>query len=77
MISEKVKKMVAEQLCVPIEKVKDNAKFVEDLGADSLDLVEMLTALEDEFGIRISDEEALKMTTIAEAIKVVESKQKK
>lgn len=76
MIAEKVKKLVAQQLNQPLEKVTDNARLIEDLGADSLDIMEMLMALEDDFGISIADNETSQMTTISGVIKVVESKQK-
>ena len=67
-VEERVKKIVAEQLGVKEEEVKDEASFVEDLGADSLDTVELVMALEEEFETEIPDEEAEKITTVKEAI---------
>lgn len=67
-IAERVKKIVVEQLGVNEEEVTENASFVEDLGADSLDTVELVMALEEEFECEIPDEEAEKITTVQEAI---------
>ncbi|AFU97939.1 acyl carrier protein [Simiduia agarivorans] len=67
-IEERVKKIVAEQLGVKEEEVKNDASFVEDLGADSLDTVELVMALEEEFETEIPDEEAEKITTVQLAI---------
>ena len=67
-IEERVKKIVAEQLGVKEEEVKNEASFVEDLGADSLDTVELEMALEEEFETEIPDEEAEKITTVQLAI---------
>ncbi len=75
MVEEKVKSLIASQLNIPVEKVEDGSRLVEDLGADSLDIVEMLMTLEEEFGISIPDEETVNMKTVAEIIKVIESKQ--
>jgi len=72
-IEERVKKIVAEQLGVKEEEVKTEASFVEDLGADSLDTVELVMALEEEFETEIPDEEAEKITTVQLAISYVES----
>ena len=73
-VGQKVRSIIAEQLGVKIEEVTDTASFVDDLGADSLDTVELVMALEEEFGIEIPDEEAEKMTNVGEAIRYVESK---
>ena len=73
-IAEKVTKIVAEQLGVKEEEIKPESSFVNDLGADSLDTVELVMALEDEFGMEIPDEEAEKITTVGDAIKYIEEK---
>ncbi len=73
-IAEKVKAIVAEQLGVKMEEVKEDAKFIDDLGADSLDTVELVMALEEEFGAEIPDEDAEKLTTVGEAIKYIDGK---
>ena len=73
-VTQKVKSIIAEQLGVKIEEVTDSASFVDDLGADSLDTVELVMALEEEFGIEIPDEDAEKMTNVGEAVRYVEEK---
>ncbi|MDD4909937.1 MAG: acyl carrier protein [Candidatus Omnitrophica bacterium] len=73
-VAEKVKAIIAEQLGVKAEEVTPTASFIDDLGADSLDTVELVMALEEEFGIEIPDEDAEKMTTVADAIKYIEDK---
>ena len=73
-VSDRVKAIIAEQLGVKIEEVTDAASFIEDLGADSLDTVELVMALEEEFGIEIADEEAEKMSSVGDAIKHIETK---
>ena len=70
-IEERVKKIVAEQLGVKAEDVTNSASFVNDLGADSLDTVELVMALEDEFECEIPDEDAEKITTVQQAIDYV------
>ena len=72
--AQKVKSIIAEQLGVKIEEVTETASFVDDLGADSLDTVELVMALEEEFGIEIPDEQAEKMTNVGEAIRYIEEK---
>ena len=72
-IEERVKKIIVEQLGVKEEEVKNEASFVDDLGADSLDTVELVMALEEEFDIEIPDEEAEKITTVQAAIDYVEN----
>jgi acyl carrier protein len=72
-VEEKVKHIIVEQLGVDEEEVKAEAAFVDDLGADSLDVVELVMALEEEFGLEISDEDAEKLGTVGEAIKYIES----
>ena len=73
-VADKVKKIVVEQLGVSEDQVTPEAKFIEDLGADSLDQVELVMALEEEFGSEIRDEDAEKLTTVGDAIKYVEGK---
>ena len=74
-IEERVKKIIVEQLGVKEEDVKPEASFVEDLGADSLDTVELVMALEEEFDIEIPHEEAEKITTVQSAIDYVQNNQ--
>ncbi|MEE1925852.1 acyl carrier protein [Pseudomonas sp. 148P] len=74
-IEERVKKIVAEQLGVKEEEVKPESSFVDDLGADSLDTVELVMALEEEFETEIPDEEAEKITTVQAAIDYVNANQ--
>ena len=73
-IEEQVKSIVAEQLGVKEEEVSNEASFVDDLGADSLDTVELVMALEEEFDTEIPDEEAEKITTVQQAIDFVNTK---
>ena len=72
-VEEKVKHIIVEQLGVEEEEVKPEASFVDDLGADSLDVVELVMALEEEFGLEISDEEAEKLTSVQQAVKYIDS----
>ena len=69
---EKIQAMLAEALNIPLEKVAPDAKIVDDLGADSLDVVELLSQLEDEFGITIPDEEIEKLVTVADVASTLE-----
>lgn len=73
-VVDKVKSIIAEQLGVKPEEVTPAASFIDDLGADSLDTVELVMALEEEFGIEIPDEDAEKMTTVGDAMKYIEEK---
>ncbi|MGE0736498.1 MAG: acyl carrier protein [Alphaproteobacteria bacterium] len=72
-IGERVKKIVVEHLGVEEAKVTDNASFIDDLGADSLDTVELVMAFEEEFGIEIPDDAAEKIVTVQDAIKYIQS----
>lgn len=74
-IEERVKKIVAEQLGVNEDEIQTSSSFVDDLGADSLDTVELVMALEEEFETEIPDEEAEKITTVQEAINYVNANQ--
>ena len=69
-----IKEVVVEQLSVSADEVKDDAKFVEDLGADSLDVVELVMALEEKFDIEIPDDEAEKIQTLNDVVTYIESK---
>jgi acyl carrier protein len=69
---EKVKSIIAEQLNVDESEVTPEAHFIDDLGADSLDTVELVMALEEEFGVEISDEDAEKIQTVGDVIKYIE-----
>ena len=73
-ISNKIKKMVADHLGIEEAKVVDEANFIDDLGADSLDTVELVMGFEEEFGSEISDSEAERILTVGDAIKFIESK---
>jgi len=75
-IEERVKKIVVEQLGAKEEDVTNNASFVEDLGADSLDTVELVMALEEEFETEIPDEQAEKITTVQQAIDYIQANMK-
>jgi acyl carrier protein len=72
-IEERVRKVIEEQLSVNQDQITREASFIDDLGADSLDTVELVMALEEEFGIEIPDEEAEKITKVGEAISYIES----
>ena len=75
-VSAAVKKIVADHLGVDEQKVTDEASFIDDLGADSLDTVELVMAFEEEFGSEISDNEAEKILTVGDAVKFIEAKAK-
>ena len=71
----RVREIIANELGVEMEKVTDEASFVDDLGADSLDTVELVMAFEEEFGTEIPDEDAEKMQTVGDAIKYLSTKE--
>ena len=75
-VEQKVKQIIVEQLGVDESQVDNSASFVEDLGADSLDIVELVMALEEEFNIEISDEDAEKMTTVKDAVEYIDKHSK-
>ncbi|MDB3873172.1 acyl carrier protein [Pelagibacteraceae bacterium] len=75
-VREKVKKIIVDHLGVDAAKVTDEASFIDDLGADSLDTVELVMAFEEEFGSEISDSEAEKILTVGDAVKFIESNSK-
>ena len=70
-VENKIKKIIVDQLGVDADEVKDEASFMDDLGADSLDTVEMVMAFEDEFGVEIPDEDAEKIKTVKDAISYI------
>jgi acyl carrier protein len=74
-VADRVKKIVVEHLNVDADKVTDNASFIEDLGADSLDTVELVMAFEEEFGIEIPDDAAESIVTVGDAVKFIEKAQ--
>ncbi len=76
-VQERVKNIIVEQLGVEADQVKPEAQFVNDLGADSLDTVELIMALEEEFDIEIPDEKAEKIKTVGEAVEYIEANGKK
>ncbi len=71
-VFEKVKKIIVEQLSAEEAEVTPAASFIDDLGADSLDIVELIMALEEEFGVEIPDEDAEKITTVGDAVKYIQ-----
>jgi len=76
-IEQRVKKIIVEQLSVNADQVTPEAKFIEDLGADSLDTVELVMALEEEFGIEVPDEQAEKLQSVGDVTKYIEETQQK
>lgn len=72
---EKVRKLIAEQLYIDVEKVKEDSGFVDDLNADSLDIVQMLFAMENEFGVSFDDDEIKEIKTVGDAVKLIQAKQ--
>lgn len=73
--ADRVKKIVVEHLGVESEKVTEDASFIDDLGADSLDIVELVMAFEEEFGVEIPDDAAEKISTVSDAIKYIDENQ--
>jgi len=73
MIFEKVREIIADQLGVDEEEISSDARFIEDLGADSLDLVELIMALEEEFDLEILDEDAEKISTVGDAVEYIKN----
>ncbi len=74
-VEEKVKAIIVDQLGVSESEVKPESSFVEDLGADSLDLTELIMAMEEEFGVEIDDEEAQKLLKVKDAVSYIQSRQ--
>jgi acyl carrier protein len=74
-VEERVKEIIAEQLDVDEDEVNPDKKFIEDLGADSLDTVELVMAFEEEFGLEIPDEDAEKIVTVGDAIQYIKDNQ--
>ncbi|HBV30876.1 MAG TPA: acyl carrier protein [Verrucomicrobiales bacterium] len=74
-IADRIKDIIVEQLGVNADQINPGAKFIEDLGADSLDIVELIMALEEEFGTEIPDEEAEKLQTVGDVAKYIEDSQ--
>jgi|TARA_B110000438_G_scaffold16562_1_gene15510 acyl carrier protein len=74
-LADRISKIIVEQLGVNEDQVKPEAKFIEDLGADSLDTVELVMALEEEFGTEIPDEDAEKLQSVGDVIKFIEDTQ--
>lgn len=70
---EKIRPVIAEQLGVDIEKITPEASFIDDLGADSLDMVELILAIEEEYGFEVSEEDAAKITTVGEAAEYIKN----
>ena len=74
-IADRIKDIIVEQLGVNADQINPGAKFIEDLGADSLDIVELIMALEEEFGTEIPDEQAEKLQTVGDVAKYIEDTQ--
>lgn len=75
-IADKVKELIAQQLNKPVDEITDEKEVVKDLGADSLDVVEMLMSLEEEFNITVPEEDAVNIKTVGDIINVIEQKSK-
>lgn len=76
MTLEKLRKLLADQLNLAPEKITAESKIIDDLGADSLDIVEMLMVLEEEFNITVNDEESVNLKTVGDIVKLIDSKTK-
>lgn len=74
MTFDKVKQLLSEQLNIPAEKILAESRVIEDLGADSLDVVEMLMTLEDNFNVTVTDEESVGLKTVGDIVKLIDSK---
>ena len=72
---EKIRNLIAEQLYIDAEKIKEDSGFVDDLGADSLDIVQMLIAMEQEFGVSFDDDEIKGIKTVGDAVRLIQAKQ--
>lgn len=73
MIFERIKELIVEELNVPVEKIAMEARLAEDLGADSIDAVELIMKIEDEFELQVSDEEAQNIKTVGDLVKYIEA----
>ena len=76
MTLDKVKQMLANQLNIPVEKIKEDSRLIEDLGADSLDMIEMLMSLEEEFGITVPDDKVEGLKTVENIVAFIDSVKK-
>ncbi len=76
MTFEKVQSLLAEQLNISADKIKESSKVIDDLGADSLDVVEMLMTLEEKFNVTVSDEESVNLKTVGDIVKLIDEKTK-
>lgn len=72
---EKIRNLIAEQLYIDAESIHEDSGFVNDLGADSLDIIQMLIAMENEFGVSFDDDEIKSITTVGDAVRLIQSKQ--
>lgn len=77
MTLDKVKQLLSEQLNISADKIKAESRVIEDLGADSLDVVEMLMSLEDNFNVTVTDEESVSLKTVGDIVKLIDSKTEK
>ncbi|MBD5092206.1 MAG: acyl carrier protein [Clostridiales bacterium] len=74
MVLDRVRELIAEQMCLDVNKVTADSRIIEDIGADSLDVVEMLMTVEEEWGIIVDDEDMRKFSTVASVVEYIESK---